>query len=462
MRHRAALGRQETVVSLLFLALLGILAALKICRDVDHDIFWQLADGRAVVEERALPVVERFSFTAAGKPMVATEWLAETASYLVFRAAGFAGLAAYGACLFTATFAAMLALLRRRMSLLESLSLLSLIAFGFLNVFAVRAQNWTFLFTALFLYWAALWEDGAVWAPWAMAGGLLFWVNLHGGFMVGWAILALVCTRAAWDSRRLEVLAPLGLGTALCFVHPNGATAFVYPLWFMVFPPAGRAVIQEWRPVDFSQANAAPYLLVFALLLWVGIGSARGRFPWGGLTLALTLLALRGRKLMPEFCLAAAAFIAVKLGAVPEKRRRGVLAAGAAALGGTLWVVLSRAGGCSLDIERAFPRAAVELIDARFAGRPLFHDYDWGGYLIYKLFPRTKVFIDGRLDPYWSLLPGDYATIIEEKPGWREKLEAYGIRAVLIRPTDRLGEGLSRDPAWRLEYSDARSVLFVR
>lgn len=455
---------KDVAVPAIFLALLTAITALKMCQDVDHDLFWQLKDGERVVMEHHLPVVEEFSFTSAGKPMVATAWLAETVSFLVFRGAGYGGLVIFNSGLFFGVFAFMLSLARRRrLGEVESFSLVSLAAFAFLSFYGVRSQNWTFLFTAAFLYWAALWEDGRRWVPWAMAAVLLPWANMHGGFMVGWAILAIVCSRQAWQTRRLSDLAPWVLGTALCCVHPNGTTALVYPLWFMAVPPPGRGLILEWRPLSFGEVSSAPYLLILSLLLWLGIGGIHSRFPWGGLTLALAILAFRGRKLLPEFTMAAIASLGRKFSVMGSKAARQILIpAGALALGAVCWLVISWMGDASLDMEKAFPREAVQIIAARYPGARIFNNYDWGGYLLYKLYPRNLVFIDGRLDPYWSLLPGDYETIKEEKPGWEQRLEDYKISVVLIRPTDRLGEGLSRDPAWKLVYGDSRSALFAR
>ena len=133
------------------------------------------------------------------------------------------------------------------------------------------------------------------------------------------------------------------------------------------------------------------------------------------------------------------------------------------ALSVTGWVILNRPWPRPFgDWERGYPRAAVELIASRYPGRRIFHDYDWGGYLIYKLYPRNRVFIDGRLDPYWSLLSGDYPTMITARPGWRQRLDDYGITVALLRPNDQLCAELARDPAWRMVYTDARSALLAR
>ena len=442
-------------------AAVGFLAAAKMCQDVDNDLFWQLKDGERVMREHRLPVSEDYSFTMAGREMVATEWLAEALAYEVYSAGGYAALVAVHTALFLLAFALLLALLRRRLPLLESLCLLSLASLAFLNFYGVRAQNWTFLLLALFLYGCALWEDGDARVPWAMAALLLPWANLHGGFMLGWAILAVLCLRRAWESRSLAALAPWGLGTVLCCVHPNGITALVYPLWFMAAPPASRGRILEWRPTNFGEPSALPYLLLLVLLLWTGLEGIEGRFPWGGAALVLAVLALRGRKLLPAFTLAAAAALSYKLRGASAGARRLLLPLAALSLGVMGWVVFSRPIG-PLDLERSFPRQAAELIGSRYPGRRVFNDYDWGGYLIFKLFPGNKIFVDGRLDPYWALLPGDYATIMQEGPGWRKLIDDYGVTVALLKPTDRLAEGLSQDPAWRMAYADRLSVLFVR
>ncbi|MBI5243592.1 MAG: hypothetical protein HY922_07895 [Elusimicrobia bacterium] len=447
-----------------FLAVLGLLAAFKMERMADHDLFWQLKDGEIVAREGRVPVREEFSFTAQGCALAAHAWGAEAVTYLVWRAGGYRALCAFNAGLFVAIFAILLALLRRRLPLPESLCLLGLAAFTFLNFYAVRAQNWTFLLFALFLYWTALWDDGADWAPWAMAGVVPAWANLHGGFMLGLALLGLLCLRRAWETRRLATLGPAGLGAALCCLHPNGVTGLVYPIWFMAFPPPGRSLITEWQALDFADKTASPYLLILALLIWLGMTGIKRRFPWAPWTVVLAVLALRGRKLLPEFTMAALAIMSFKLGPVPRRHRRLVLLGAALlAFGVTGWVTLKRPWSKPLwDLERGYPRAAAELIAQRYPGRRIFHHYDWGGYLIYKLYPKNLVFIDGRLDPYWQLLPGDYAALRDARPGWRNLLDGYKVTLALLKPDDRLCHELSRDRAWKTVLDDGRSVLLAR
>src|SRR3979490_374878 len=66
------------------------LAALAACVDVlgDPDLFWHLRLGRWILDHRAVPHTELFSFTAQGSPMTAHEWGSEAIFALLFQAGG--------------------------------------------------------------------------------------------------------------------------------------------------------------------------------------------------------------------------------------------------------------------------------------------------------------------------------------------------------------------------------------
>ena len=113
------------------------------------------------------------------------------------------------------------------------------------------------------------------------------------------------------------------------------------------------------------------------------------------------------------------------------------------------------------DIEREYPRAAAEKAAALYPGRRLFHPYDWGGYLVYKIAPGVPVFIDGRLDPYWTLL-ADYRTLIRAAPGWEKLVDGYGIEIALLPSEAPLARRLKLDPNWKAVGADSHATLYAR
>ena len=452
-------------------AVLALTAALFCARmlvHVDPDLFFHLKEGGRVLSEGRLPLVEDYSYTRAGKAMVATEWLSGAAFAGLFRAGGYPAVAAFNALLLVAA----LWLMTRvwdDVAPPEPLGALlaALAAFAFLNFALAKVQNFTFFFFALFLYWARLWERGRRWVPWAMAAALLPWVNLHGGFLLGWVLLAGVCGRDFLETRRPRALTPWALGTFACFLHPNGATAFVYPIWFFFAAPAGRGLILEWRPLGPAW-SAAPYALLLAGFLAARTDRLRSRFPWAALVFVFLVLGLRTRKMLPFFALGAGAAMGLAWARASLGRRGERLClAGAAAL--LLAIGAVEAGearalaplGPVSDMEREFPRVAAEKVAALYPGRRLFHPYDWGGYLVYKVAPGVPVFIDGRLDPYWTLL-GDYETLIHAAPGWRDLAARYGVETALLPAGSPLAKALDADPEWKAVGTDGRAKVYAR
>lgn len=451
----------------LVVAAAAVLFFARMRARADPDLFFHLKEGSRVVLEGRLPLVEDYSFTRAGKEMVAVEWLSGAAYYAAFRLGGPAGTAGLGALLLAGTLAlAALALGDEVPEPLRAL-LIALAAFGLLNFALAKVQGFTFLLFAAHLHWIRLWERGRRWVPWAMAASLALWVNLHGGFMLGWVLLGGVCTLDFRREGRLAALAPWAAGTFACFLHPNGATAFVYPLWFMLAPPAGRALVVEWRPLAV-ETSALPYALILAAALAARPWRRSGPFPWAALAAVFLVMTLRARKMAPFFALTAvvAAGLAAK-GPRSSRARSALALAGALAALAAIGAVEAREAralaplGPASDFEREYPRAAADFVAARLPGRRLFHPYEWGGYLLWRLSPAARVFIDGRLDPYWTLL-GDYATLAGARPGWEDLLSAYGIEAALLRPGSPLAARLARDPGWSLAYADGRALVFAR
>ncbi len=450
---------------------LGVVALLFFARmreRVDPDLFFHLKDGAGVVLERVLPTVERYSFTRAGREMVALEWLSSATFFCAFSVGGYPAVAALSTLLIVG--ALMLAARTWDDDAPEAARALgcALAAFGLLPFALAKAQNFTFFLFALFLLLIRGWEQGSRRAPWIMAAALALWVNLHGGFMLGWALLGAVCVLDAARERHAAALAPWIAGTLACFLHPNGATAFVYPLWMVFAAPAGRGAVLEWTPLNWTQTPALPYVLLIIGALFARVDRARGRFPWSLAAVVLLAASLRSRKMLPYFALAVyAAAGRVRLRAAFGAARARLCVAGAAAALFAIAAVEAREAralaplGPASDWEREYPRAGAEEIAARFPGHRLFSFYNWGGYLIYKLAPRTPVFVDGRLDPYWTLL-GDYRTLIRAEPGWRELAGAYAIDLALIPADAPLARALAADPGWKLAGADSRAVLFTR
>ena len=86
----------------------------------------------------------------------------------------------------------------------------------------------------------------------------------------------------------------------------------------------------------------------------------------------------------------------------------------------------------------------------------------WGDYLIYRLYPSTKVFIDGRSDFYGDDFGEEYLRVLDVQEGWDKTLDRYGIDTVVISPKLALSSTLKVSRDWRVVYDDHYAIVFRR
>jgi hypothetical protein len=84
----------------------------------------------------------------------------------------------------------------------------------------------------------------------------------------------------------------------------------------------------------------------------------------------------------------------------------------------------------------------------------------WGGYLIYRLYPKAKVFIDGRSDFYGTPFELKYLDVLQAKYDWDENLARYGAETVLLPADYALASALKQSPRWRVVYDDKVAIMF--
>jgi hypothetical protein len=92
----------------------------------------------------------------------------------------------------------------------------------------------------------------------------------------------------------------------------------------------------------------------------------------------------------------------------------------------------------------------------------MFNIYEWGGYLIWNLWPEYKVFVDGRADVYGKDLVNDYLRVYHQQPGWRETLKRYGVEWLMLKPGKPPATALGDEGEYVSVYKDGTAELFAR
>ncbi len=263
-------------------------------------------------------------------------------------------------------------------------------------------------------------------------------------------------------------------------LNPNGANIYTYPFQTLG-SHAIQTYIQEWQPPDFASRAVQPFL-VFLVLTLLALAIARPRASLASLILfaAFTYASLRASRQISIWVLIAAPLLAASVAKIlrlPAGREavsalpppRGLLA-----LNWVLLLLVVLAGAIRIadvvqtqsQAEREyFPVQAVDTLLEKGWRGPIFNRYDWGGYLIWRLYPRERVFIDGRSDVYSltdDFVVREYLKAYTASADWREPLDRYGVQLVLVEPDAPLAAQLARAAGWKQLYADSHAVMYER
>lgn len=444
----------------------------------DGDTGWHIRTGELVLAEGHAPRVDSFSFTRARQPWFAWEWGSDVVFALLYRWRGVAAVAAFAGIVLSLAWAAMLAwLLRRGHGLALALAATLAAASASSIHYLARPHIFSILFYILTLW--ILDEDGRARGRlvWLLVPLAALWANLHAGFVI---LPATLLVRAACGAWRRYL--PLALASAAAtLANPYGWRLHLH-VWQYLRAPWILDHVQEFQ----SPSIRGEASVVFALLLLgaVAVALRAPRFE-AALVLLWGFAALRSARHVPIFAIAAAPVLA---GVSAAAWRRAAETAGRRSWRRISWELsrdlgrLGRAGAWLPALaaaallaacwwpagfpESRFPVRAVEwnrqwLAPAGAMPRVLTSD-QWADYLIFRLYPRERVFFDGRSDFYGPRLGADYRSLLDAETGWRGLLNRYGFELALLPRNWPLSTFLGREPGWREVYRDPVAVLYAR
>jgi hypothetical protein len=111
--------------------------------------------------------------------------------------------------------------------------------------------------------------------------------------------------------------------------------------------------------------------------------------------------------------------------------------------------------------ETNFPVNAMPALQRCGTGRVFTRD-QWGDYLIYRLYPAMRVYMDGRSDFYGNDFVNEYTKVITASHGWDRILDRYAVDRALLPVDEALASVLKATPGWRVVYDDHKAILFEK
>jgi hypothetical protein len=482
-------------LGLLLAATFGLLTFYLLRPEYDIDIFWHVKAGEWMAEHQAFPTTDLFNYQHPEREWVTFQWLYQVAAHALHSVGGFQALKVANIALLALGFLLVWRLAWRLLDRRWWLAWLVLALFQALYHDRIRLRPHVLSLVLEMLVAVPILErfQRSTWRTslWMVAVAAL-WANAHAGavnvlvVMLGALVAGSVADRlalGATDVPLRRVVLTCGAIGAVLALSPN----FIRGNWtaFTMFE-ATRLIIPEWNPtftyLDLGSAphywlcGLAPYLLVLPV-------AAQGlvhRHRPGVLAEMLIALAL----LLVAHTSARFAYLAILPVVILLRWNLPVLTRHAPSMG-TLAVLLSLAffgvtvhyyffvqrQGFADAVQKLdyqleptrFPEAATDfLVEAGLGGRIL-NQTEWGGYLLYRLYPEARVFSDGR----GNLDTEELVAVIEtHKPYERDRaLEVTARRfgfdlAVFKAPV--FPRGFWDPTRWRRVYHDPEVDVVLR
>ena len=514
------LATRRLAIAILFLGLFAMAVRIS----MGADTWWHLRAGQWMVDNGALLSVDVFSYPLVGTQWINHSWLSQIPLFLAWDAFGYAGLNLVVALVVVATFVMVYRTCRGGPYLRAFVVLLAAATSSV--YWSARPQLASLLLAATFSFVLYQFRRADKNHLWLLPLLMLLWVNLHGGFAIGFILLlttalgealkfgtALVMpapTPAAdkesvssrtdrWllalahslhipayaheEARRSAWLVGIGLACALLVpLNPYGPRMLLYP-FETVSIGVLQDFIQEWQSPNFHIASNQLFLvMVFSTLAAVGFSRRRLDVTDFLIFSVFAYLGFLAGRNIAIFAIVAAPVLATHLDNLVDRLQTNFLALRIeptaptplqARLNWVLLLLVVFAVGVKIispltnasneaGVADFQPVKAVTYLRQTSPSGNLFNSYNWGGYLIWSLYPDMPVFIDGRTDLYADEFLRAYLDTAFARPGWQATLNQYEIDIVLIETGSTLAGVLSAEPGWRVDYSDEIATIFLR
>jgi len=491
-----------SAADLIFIGLLGVLVLTPLSVKLlgDAGIGWHIRTGQQILATHAIPRIDPFS-SQIQAPWFAWEWLYDIAVGKLESWCGLNGVVWLTAVVIATAFGWMFRLLIARGTNLFVALVLTLLAASASTIhFLARPHVLSWLFTIAW-FWILDSTEPKPFSPteqhrrrlWLLPVLMLVWVNVHGGFLLGFVLLAIYWLGAVWTwfasgqnrieefvrkisaGRRAKELALVGaLSAVASLVNPYGWNLHAH-IYSYLTDRFLMDHIDEFQSPNFH--GVAQKCFMALLLIAIAVLFAHGRKL--GMIPALTLLfaiyaglsASRNIPIASILLVMVAGPLFVELEGAFSRRMTAI----DSGLRGHLWPILAVL--CSLAIAanggrvgsiqwmdahfdpKRMPVEAVSFLQEQEVRGPIFSPDYWGGYLIYRLYPRNKVVIDDRHDFYGDGFLSMYLRTVHVEPRWEDFLKG---RTCLVLPRKAaIATVVSESPEWKSIHSDDVAVVFV-
>ena len=451
----------------------------------EPDTFMHIAAGNWMFEHLAIPRLDPFTHSVANAPWIAHEWLSECAFAFVFNFAGWTGLVVLVSTCFSFTIVYLVRFLMKRVPPPYAILFAFMAMSAMVSHYTVRPHVLTWPIIAIWVGTLINASENKTHPPWLLLALMPLWVNLHGSFTMGLALIlpfALEACLSLDEHTKIDWM--LAKKWALFFLfalisglaNPYGLLGILFS--YNLMQMNGLKYISEWIPMDFSKFGPFEAWVILILSLSL-LGYLR--LPLLRLIMVLGIFhqALAHSRFVSILGLLYPFLIATPFGktyqqkSVEQKQLNPVdhyfnqlnqpagifsISVGIVIIGIAIMITHEYPG--HTPPEDYAPSAALHAAKLAHVDGNVLNANKVGGYLIYEKVP---VFDDGRVDMYGNAhIELVMDTLFKADPMKLKKLiHDYHIKWSILEPNSPPSWYLDQQPDWKKIYADNIAVVYV-
>ena len=323
---------------------------------------------------------------------------------------------------------------------------------------------------------------------------MLLWINLHGGFILGFIIIVIYIVCNLWKlyiskntdkvlyKRKVKYFFFATIASVLVsLANPKGLHTLLFPFEVV----SNRLIMDNYGEFLSPNFHSVPFIpfKYFLLLMIAFLGAFKEKLNPIEIFLIIifTNMALFSQRYIPLFAIIVAPILSrhgnvylhnlnnkfsdltinkAKIQESIDKSARGYIWPIIAII-----IVVGLAASNRIEFkfdEKIKPVNAVEFIKKEYIPGNMFNNDEFGDYIIYRAYPQYKVFYDSRADIYGNEKLKDYLDVTNMRRGWEKILEKYNTNWIIIEAYSPLSQYLNMTKNWRLIYSDSVAAIYVK
>lgn len=474
-------------VSLLLIFYFGLFFARKI-NLITADLGRHITNGKVFLHQGVVISTNFYSYTEPNFPTITHHWLSGVVFYLVKNAVGFTGLSWFYLLISGLTVFLFFKTAEERSNFQTALFFTLLMILLMADRKEIRPEGFSYLFMGLYYYLLTLYVKKKIKLKYLLPVILIIqlaWVNLHLFFIMGIFIIGVFFAKEFINKYFLkkkshfkELAILFTVTVIISLINPYGLKGLLEP--FNILKEYGYMIIenqtiffmQKRAPnVKFFQVELLSTLMLIAIVQILSAKKWRQYFVSSTLALAFMAVAFRAIRGIPLFALFFVPFAAQYFYKSYQKYVPRLLIISA-----ILFILTVLPGDYFSIVRPGFGfglvpgvNDAAEFYDKNNLSGPIFNNYDIGGYLIYHLYGKEKIFVDNRPEAYSvDFFKKTYIPMQENEETWKEESAKYGFNTIYFYRRDAtpwaqpfLIERI-KDPDWIPVYVDNYILILVK